>query len=138
MSLSFPVRLVTMCSTCLSMVSTVSLKCPQHHMLAPRLLMLGLSAAGVYWAVGFAEQDLRGWLLVYVSALFLARFALMLLVLVPRHVPWWEALCTGCGMAVLPPLFVVAAESASSTREVSWLDGPAMLLYLVGSALTLG
>lgn len=108
--------------------------------LAPRIIMLGLSAAGVAWANTLADEagSLRALLLVYVSMLFFARFALMLLVLVPRPVAWWEALCTGFGMAILPPLFVVAGARSSPDADhaLGLYDLPALALYSIGSLLT--
>ena len=105
---------------------------------APRLSALVLSALGVYLAFDLLSQELqaspRANLLAYIGALFFVRFALMLLLLVPRPVPWWEALSTGCGMALLPGLFVAAA----SPIDLDWLDAPAVAVHVIGSVLTSG
>ena len=102
---------------------------------APLVVCLSLSILGVVTACWLTSQAaiLRSVLLSFISAIFFVRFAFMLLVFVPRAVPWWEAVCTGGGMCLLPAIFVISSTGAP---PMSWLDLPAALLHIIGSLLT--
>ena len=102
--------------------------------LVPRLACLTLVFVGVLVAWLSARKP-RQYLLVSIAAIFFVRFAAMLLQLVPRPVPIWEAICTGGGMAVLP--FWLGAI-ANDALDFSAVDGAALLVHVVGSLLTSG
>lgn len=100
---------------------------------APRLVCLALALIGVVVAWR-AAQTPRQHLLALVAAIFFLRFALMLLLLVPRPMPWWEAGVTGGGMAVLPVILGVIARVDSLAPS----DAASLLVHLLGSVLTSG
>ena len=101
----------------------------------PVIVCVMLCMAGVAWAFVWtaeAPHNHRKQLLAWIVAVFLIRFAFMLLILVPRCLPWWEACCTGVGMLFLPAALVRAA----SPEALSWQDCPALLVHVLGSSVT--
>ena len=103
-----------------------------------RVVCGGLVCAGAAAAcVAAVDGTPRQRLLSSVAVVFSLRFMLMLFVLVPRRVLWWESICTGGGCALLFPGFVVAAATASPSLCLT-NDLPAFLLHVAGSVLTTG
>lgn len=68
-----------------------------------------------------------------IAVVFSLQFALVLFVLVPRCVLWWESICTGGGCAALFPGFVVLAAASLPELCQRW-----RCTLTAGSVLTTG
>ena len=102
----------------------------------PKLLCVGLVILGAAntWTIS-TVGDPRAEMFRCIAAAFALRFVLMLLVFIPRHVPWWEAVCTGVGMALVPSWFLSLCVRPRCHLSL-WLDAPALSVHIIGSILT--